>query len=332
MSMIPNISIIIPVYNTESFIRRCLDSVMAQYYRNWELVVVDDGSTDDSGAICDEYAKKDERIRVFHKENGGVSSARNVGLQKAIGEWVTFIDSDDWVEETYLQNYVDVLLDDIQMVVQGIIIDKKETTVIELPELCGVGRKDFVELLESTKGIHNGFIWHKAYRTDIIRNNNVCFDENLSLAEDGVFNFQYLNYVEKINVTGKAAYHYVVREGSLTSAMSRTPLKKCEIALCGMIDNAISWNDGEDDIQFEKFVRRLCWRIVNSWFVERALAENDSEAQRLIVELIDRYKLYKIDRVSDKLIIGLIKITSFHYPKLVYRCFGLRYRINHLLK
>ena len=97
------ISIIVPVYNTEKYLRRCIDSVLAQTYQDFELLLIDDGSKDSSGAICDEYAAQDARVRVFHKENGGVSSARNVGLDNARGEWITFVDADDWIESDMLE-------------------------------------------------------------------------------------------------------------------------------------------------------------------------------------------------------------------------------------
>lgn len=100
--MSPVVSIIVPVYNAEKTLKRCVNSIINQLYKDWELLLVDDGSTDDSSIICDEYAQQDRRIRVFHKQNGGVSSARNVGLDNAIGEWVTFIDSDDWIEKRML--------------------------------------------------------------------------------------------------------------------------------------------------------------------------------------------------------------------------------------
>ena len=102
--MPPQVSIIIPVYNSENTLRRCLNSVLAQTFTDFECLLVDDGSTDDSGRICDEYAEKDKRFRVFHKENGGVSSARNVGLDNASGEWITFVDSDDWIEGSFLDS------------------------------------------------------------------------------------------------------------------------------------------------------------------------------------------------------------------------------------
>ena len=96
----PKISVIVPVYNTEKYLHRCVDSILAQTFTDFELLLVNDGSPDKSGEICDEYAQKDTRVRVFHKENGGVSSARNLGLENAQGKWITYVDGDDWIEPT----------------------------------------------------------------------------------------------------------------------------------------------------------------------------------------------------------------------------------------
>lgn len=103
---LPKVSVIVPVYNTEKWLARCIDSILAQTFTNFELLLINDGSTDSSGAICDEYAEKDSRIRVFHKPNGGVSSARNLGLDNATGEWITFCDADDWVENNYIYDLI----------------------------------------------------------------------------------------------------------------------------------------------------------------------------------------------------------------------------------
>lgn len=102
----PTISIIIPIYNTEKYLRRCLDSIVAQTYKDFECIIVDDGSTDGSGKICDEYVAKDNRFKVFHKKNGGVSSARNLGLDNAKGEYIAFCDADDYVKENWLSEFI----------------------------------------------------------------------------------------------------------------------------------------------------------------------------------------------------------------------------------
>ena len=106
----PKISVIIPVYNAESTLRRCVDSVLAQTFTDFECLLINDGSKDKSGEICDEYAIRDSRVRVFHKENGGVSSARNVGLDNATGEWIAFVDSDDWVGRNIWSRFPVILM------------------------------------------------------------------------------------------------------------------------------------------------------------------------------------------------------------------------------
>ena len=109
--MQPKISVIVPVYKAEKYLHRCVDSILAQTFTDFELLLINDGSPDNSGVICDEYAQKDNRIRVFHKENGGVSSARNIGLDNAKGEWITFIDSDDYIEQGYFEIPLDTTAD-----------------------------------------------------------------------------------------------------------------------------------------------------------------------------------------------------------------------------
>ena len=101
----PKVSVIVPVYKAEAYLHRCVDSLLAQTFQDFEILLVDDGSPDRSGEICDDYARQDRRVRVFHKENGGVSSARNLGLDECRGEWVVFVDADDYVDENYL--YID---------------------------------------------------------------------------------------------------------------------------------------------------------------------------------------------------------------------------------
>jgi glycosyltransferase involved in cell wall biosynthesis len=119
----PLVSVIVPVYKAEKWLHRCVDSILAQTMENFELLLIDDGSPDRSGEICDEYAAKDSRVRVFHKENGGVSSARNLGLDNAQGEWISFVDADDLVEENYIAELLSSAKNDGSLVISGL---KKE--------------------------------------------------------------------------------------------------------------------------------------------------------------------------------------------------------------
>ena len=119
----PQISVIVPVYNVEPYLRQCVDSILNQTFTDFELLLVDDGSTDRSGAICDEYASLDARVKVFHTTNRGVSAARNLGIDKASAEWITFVDSDDWVEKSYLANFEKYSKDNYLILIQRYTMD-----------------------------------------------------------------------------------------------------------------------------------------------------------------------------------------------------------------
>lgn len=192
----PLISIIIPVYNAEKYLHQCLDSVVAQTYTNWECLLIDDGSKDSSGAICDEYAEKDSRFRVFHKENGGVSSARNLGLDNAKGFWIMFVDSDDYLEVKYLDEIFDNPKYDLVIsgyrefgIKENIIeYDNQEVNIID--NLGTIWNKSISNFIY-------WFPWGKLFSSTIIKNNNLRFNEFLFYGEDFCFVMDYLNCSNK---------------------------------------------------------------------------------------------------------------------------------------
>lgn len=218
------ISIIVPIYNTESFLDECINSIVKQYYANFECILVDDGSTDSSGIICDQWAKKDTRIHVIHKQNAGVSMARNVGIERAIGDFITFIDSDDLVAPTYLSDMVNALKlnEHSELYVSGFILyPVKPQYNPSIPiEQCtfildNAHIKQFVQLNERSL-IYGP--WSKLYRTSIIREKKIRFNTQISLGEDLCFNYDYLRYVTKITTIPKANYFYrEVGEDSLSN-------------------------------------------------------------------------------------------------------------------
>lgn len=140
--MDPQISIIIPVYNSGNTLNRCIDSILNQTFTDWELLLVNDGSTDRSGELCDEYASKDQRIKVFHKKNGGVSSARNTGLDNATGSWLTFVDSDDFIDTTFLDSFIKSQSCDLY--ITGIQFINNTTTLLPSEEYIKI--EDVIEL------------------------------------------------------------------------------------------------------------------------------------------------------------------------------------------
>lgn len=203
----PKISVIVPVYNTEKYLRRCVDSILAQTFTDFELLLIDDGSTDASGAICDEYASADARVRVFHKPNGGVSSARNLGLDNARGEWIAFADSDDYVDCNWLDCMVSSTGKDCDLSCCGFHLHNSTDVAVTNK---GVGFKgsnaDLVEKLNQIGMI--GALWNKLFRRSIIKEYGLTLDGRFVFREDEEFFFRYLVLCRKCISTETPSYHY----------------------------------------------------------------------------------------------------------------------------
>lgn len=207
------ISVIVPVYKAEKYLHRCVDSILAQSYTDFELLLIDDGSPDNCGAICDEYAAKDYRVRVFHKENGGVSSARNLGLDNVRGEYVTFCDSDDYVGEDWLVVYSEAIKENLDFAIQGIyyITNKGELETKKLVPYKGCNLNDkrnlIVQLMD--QGVY-GYPVTKLFRRQIIEDNHIRFDTNSTFREDEQFFSKYLEYVTSFRCIDEENYYYIL--------------------------------------------------------------------------------------------------------------------------
>lgn len=198
------ISVIVPIYKAEKYLRRCIDSILAQTYTDFELLLIDDGSPDRSGEICDEYAKQDSRVRVFHKPNGGVSSARNLGLDNAKGEWITFVDADDWVELNYLDNLL--LSDNADMVIGGVCCCSSGR-LLEFDDKIYSGNA-LLNFINRNKGYKANPPWGNLLRSSLIKDKNIRFDEVIRFGEDAVFNLQYLCHCKLVCTTSNCDYNY----------------------------------------------------------------------------------------------------------------------------
>jgi len=206
------ISVIIPVYNVEKYLSRCIDSVINQTYKNLEIILIDDGSMDDSGKICDEYALKDNRIKVIHKQNGGVSSARNVGLDIAKGEYIGFVDSDDYIEndmyeilyELLVRNQTDISCCNKYVFRVNKFIDSENFPTEKI--------LSFNEVLDNPK--HDFYIWNKLFSRNVI--GNIRFNEQLTLGEDLLFTYQVLQKIRNIAFYKEAKYYYCDNSNSIT--------------------------------------------------------------------------------------------------------------------
>lgn len=237
--MSPRVSIIIPIYNAQANLHRCIDSVLKQDFEDFELILVDDGSRDSSGTICDEYEKMDERIRVIHKENSGVSDSRNLALSLAKGEYLQFLDSDDWITpdatgllvRTAMEYDCDMVISDFYRVVGERLAHKGD-----IQEDGVLTREEFaMYMMEKPADFYYGVLWNKLYRREIIEQNGLCMDKDISWCEDFIFNMEYIRHVKKVYALRVPIYYYVKTPGSLVSqgtSLSKTIRMKRTVFKC----------------------------------------------------------------------------------------------------
>ena len=204
------ISVIIPVFNSADRLSRCLDSILRQQYQEWELILVDDGSTDDSPIICDNYSLSDSRIRVFHRSNAGVSAARNYGILQSNGKWMCFVDSDDWLDPNYLNDFVLRISEGSDLILQGYVKERGETEIGRRHLLEGhVIEASISNYLLDNDLIDFGSPCCKLFKHSIIEENSLFFPDSYSYGEDTVFFFKYLKHCHSLSCIGKEGYHYV---------------------------------------------------------------------------------------------------------------------------
>lgn len=256
------VTFILPVYNAESTIYRCLDSILKQTYCDYEVIIVDDGSIDNSGKICDSYSLNDNRFRVVHKENAGVASARQLGVSLATGEYVIHIDSDDWIESNMLSDMMNEISD----------ADILVTDYYHNSKLGGqkyVRQKDCAtseELLEAiVKGEVFGSLWHKLLRRNLYQ--SIEFNTDLTFCEDQLLLFKILtSYKCKVINLHKAYYHYVYNDSSITQRTDRE-----------YFDNKIKYEDYALQV-----LSPMCFRHIRDIFVLDRMRSYSDPIQRKI--------------------------------------------------
>ena len=232
------LSVIVPIYNTEGYLERCIKSIINQTYKNIELILVDDGSTDSSGAICDDYAKKDSRIRVFHKKNEGLVLARKYGVQKVMGEIITFVDSDDWIEaDMYEQMMKAYSFEQPDLVSTGFVFDRNEKVVYQEIDLFEEGTYDKSQIKEKImpvmmwndkygrRGISSA-VWNKFFKKDLLIEVIKDIDKNITMGEDGAIVYPYIMLADNITIINHSWYHYVDSENSMSKKWTFAEFKK----------------------------------------------------------------------------------------------------------
>ena len=209
------ISIVVPIYNVEQYLQKCVDSLINQTYKNLEIILVDDGSPDNCPKICDEYAKQDSRIKVIHKENGGLSDARNAGMKIATGEYISFIDSDDWIKSEMVEDmYNRIIEDNSDLVSSGVLWvdeDGVEIRNATVSENCVLNTEQaMTELINDGKLKQH--VWNKLYKADLIK--NIPFDKG-KYHEDVFWSYKVIGEAERISIEKNSYYFYVQRSESI---------------------------------------------------------------------------------------------------------------------
>lgn len=235
----PKVSIIVPVYNTEKYLPRCIDSILAQTFIDFELIIVNDGSEDNSGKICDNYALKDSRIIVIHKENEGVSIARNIGVKSSTGKYITFIDSDDKVSTNYLFKLIEIHEKlNAELTISSYIKRNQGIDKQFILDYYGVVDAKNIETV-----LNNSILTvpvAKIFNSNIIKTNHIIFPNGISRGEDTIFVLEYLLHIDKIVLLPEYSYFYITTENSLMTKLNSVSSElSCYNILSNLCNNII---------------------------------------------------------------------------------------------
>lgn len=304
----PLVSVIVPVYNVEKYLKKCLDSILKQTYSNIEVILVDDGSTDGSGRICDECVKKDKRFRVVHQKNGGVAVARNTGLSKAKGEYIAFIDSDDWVKKEYIERLMQEAQEKNADVVQceQITVSKENEYIIyddaEKYNKVISGYEACEEMLY--QNVVTSALWGKIIRSKLF--DGLSFKSGI-IHEDLLMLYRIFKKAKEVSVIGDLLYYYFEREDSLI----RKAFSKNTLDVLDVVDEILEDTDGDDRLHAAAISRKTN----ADFFVLRQLPTGQKRSGRKMKKEIAKYRksLLKNPKVRKKTKVAL-RLSYFGMP------------------
>lgn len=308
------VSIIVPVYNVKDYLRKCIDSIIEQTYKNIEIILVDDGSTDGSEKILDEYKEKDERIKVFHKENTGVSSTRNYGIEKATGKYICFSDADDYL----MNDYVQYLLSLIKKNDSDVALTKEMFTTFHPEQI----KKDSIELYTNEKTTVEILIYNipigvycKMYKKSFLDENNIRFEEDLFIGEGFNFNTDAFEHANNVTIGHKKIYFY--RRNNPTSATTKFSMRKWDNGLYAIekINNKMIFNTNE----IKRAIKYARWHtnqdVLN--FMVMAGAENENYEKYKRIKKIVRRQAYNAFNLPIKFREKIRALICIIYPRLI---------------
>lgn len=279
--MKPLISVIVPVYNVKKYVGKCLDSILKQKYENLDILVIDDGSTDGSGEICDKYATKDKRVRVFRKKNGGLSDARNFGLRKAKGDIVAFVDSDDFVNE----DFVGAMLESMKENNADVVVCGYNDIVPNEENMCG--GEAAVKLLTHHENVDT-VTWNKMYKKSLFLENEIWFPVGKK-HEDALTTYKLLAKAKIVSYINKSLYYYIDRKSSIMNTEKIDGrLAMRELAAKEAVDYFRNHNDLRQAAEISLLLAKYAYL---DFAIAGKINENDGrKARRWITKNANKYK------------------------------------------
>jgi len=271
------ISVIVPVYNVQEYIRMCINSICNQTYDNLEIILVNDGSVDNSGAICDEYARNDKRIQVIHKENEGLVQARRTGVKMCTGEYVYFVDSDDWIESDtleklffYVDEGVDLVTGDLILVDEDDVCSKIFSDSFETKKYCEKEIQQIIipEMMYCYLSRKQGIVasaCNKLFRRSILEKIIDAVDERLSLGEDGALVYTYITHIAQMSISHVQGYHYVQHANSMIKSFSMDSYNKIKLLQEQLRKTVISVHPNKEE-QIRRYVAGFFVKISENIF------------------------------------------------------------------
>lgn len=326
------VSIIIPVYNTkEEYLIKCINSLKEQTYKNIEIILIDDGSKIEVAQLCDKIAETDNRIYSFHKKNEGVSVARNYGIEKSTGNWICFVDSDDWMEEDSIENFINNSKES-EIILSNIFIDN-----IKIANKIN-GRRNIIEkekinlikcllTANSSEYKYPDAVWGKLYKKELLKKGNILFTAGIPRGEDTLFNLEAFYKAKKIMVIDSYTYHYRTNNESVTNKYDEKIIEKYNVLIKNVKKKLGTFSKDDFAEQYHNLVIRCLENACRSYIYNKNNKINICERENILKKLCleqpynSTIKKVKLNSLANKrkILVVLLRLKLFNVVSFIYK-------------
>lgn len=342
------ISVILPVYKVEAYIDQCMECVLNQTYKNLEIILVDDGSPDNSGKMCDKYASLDDRVIVIHKKNGGAPAARNDALAIATGEWIAYVDPDDWIEKEAFEEALKVAVrEGSDIVIFNTYLNEgdRQTNIQSFPEDFTTDNRDFIHKLQLSslsryytpllQNWSQGFPWDKIYRASFLKENNVLWPTNVKANDDVIYTIHAFQFARKVSYINRTFYHYRMNPESIGHKYMPDRVKVDHDIYVEMMRIRDLYHLGDDyNLALYSRVLRNVWLCLGRCFFHpqnnKSRDEKFADIQKMLDDEIVKEAFEKAERDKMDRTVKMMTLSKHPSPRwlyTVYKMHGLKKRL-----